>query len=492
MRIPLAAFGAVGDGRDDTLAVLSALDSGESLSGGGLTYSVCTSVALLANTSLWDATFRQLDPSLTAITVSASYVDNLDLQRVWVDLGDDGTNGGTLNSSGVNGGLDTCYGMRILGGQGHYLEDIGAFGASSATGLAFLFLDGTSTIIRPTARDMAYNRNSATDDQLQGILAYGCSDAVMVQPRAYNLVGTLNGAPARRFTRGIAAGANKGLTIDRAFVQKVDQGIDISGGPETNEDVHVLSPRVNDAYIFGVKLANTAIRAKVKNGVVRDSGCSYVLNGNPSLTETTRDGIFEDCVSINASSNGQTVVARAAFRQMGEVGNAAAADTRYVRCHAIDNQSVKTMDYGFLSDVASISDSPIYEDCTSTGHIVAGAGGLFRPTRETGGNSNGAWEKLSDGTLRCWHTIDLTGVSMSTLTGADYTCSSPVSWNFPVQFCAPPSYVGGNLRRDDAAASGVTIRSPSAASANLHPWASYPMPSGNVKSLYVEARGRWY
>jgi hypothetical protein len=285
-RVDLRVFGALGDGTtDDTAAVNAALAAGVALTGAGKIYGVTGKISLPAGASLWDATFKQLAPgaSLSVITLEGNNVDNLDLRRVKVNRNGDGTNGGLLNASGTNGALNTAYGMKFMAGTGHHFEDLEVFGDDSGTGILFQLMGKSSKIIRPYVRNMAWARTAATDDQIQGVWFDQCRDIAVEHPRGINMTGTLNGVASKRFTRAIVQGGCTNFSLLDPYAEASDQGIDLSGGPNTNTDCRVVRPVARDIYTWGVKLANTARRCVISEGKAEGCGVGFVASGNGAL-----------------------------------------------------------------------------------------------------------------------------------------------------------------------------------------------------------------
>lgn len=493
VRRTLRSFGAVGNGSaNDAEAINAARASGLPLTGEGLTYGYAGKFIAVSGMSLHDATIKQLSPgsSLSVTTIEASGTNNLDLRRVKVDRNGDGTNGGMLNASGDNGALNTAFGIRIIGGTGHHLEDLEVFGDDSGTGIYLSGLDGTSRVIRPYVHDMKWARNAAEDDQIQGIWINNCDNLIVERPLVKNLLGTLNGVSSRRFTRGIPGSENSSVILLCPQVETCDQGVDWTG--QNNDDCRIVAPVVNDLWTWGVKLANAARRTVVSDGVARNCGVGFVASGNAALTKTTDRNVFVDCVSYNAGSNGQAVIASAGFRVLsGGTEAGSGARTKFVRCRHIDEQATKTADYGFMSEITDLAYAPIMEDCESIGHAVAPSTGLFKKA-ERGSNGNGEYVKLLDGTLICTHRIDLTGSAISTARGTQFSLASAITWNFPQTFAVAPT-VRPDVERND-----MTVKLDAQPiltgnnSVNINVWASAAVAAGDAKALVLSATGRWF
>jgi hypothetical protein len=516
-------YSAVGNGvADDTTAITNALAAaiaaGVPLDGDGKTYGVTGQITLAAGARLRDITFKQLAPgSLTAITLASNNVNNLELIRVKVNRNGDGTNGGTLNGAGANGALGTAYGVKIVGGAGHYIEDLEVYGDDSGTGILFQSLDISSRIIRPHVHDIEWKRIAAADDQVQGIWLDQCSDLVLESPRVVNLTGVLNGTPTHRFTRCIPLGGCKRVRVENHYVDTADQGIDITGGPALNEDIRVVNGISKNIYIWGHKIANTGKRCVFDNCIAYRCGVGFVASGNRNLSDTTDRNLFVDCVAIDSGYTGQTVVAVAGFRVLfaldvvidptGEHGSG--ARTAFRRCRAIDLQVSPTMSYGFSSEVTNPLYAPTLEDCESIRHTTAATSGLFLRAPgivgtvsqnsgyatgsiiERGTNSNGTYTKFADGTMICAHTIDCTSIAWTSLNDGLRFPTSANIWTFPMAFALEP-VVSASVKINEGIASGVNQRAASASSATLLPWVSAPQAVDVPKYINAMAVGRWF
>lgn len=519
VRRTLRSFGAVGNGTtDDTAAINAALAAGVPLTGSKRTYAVTGKISLLSGNDIEDIEFKQLAPgaSLNVITLEANAVDNVRVVRVKVNRNGDGTNGGLLNASGDNGALNSAFGMSFVSCTNSRFEDLEVYGNDSGTGIVFRQIGETSSIIRPYVHDMAWARTVAEDDQVQGIWFDRCTRCPVEAPRAINLTGTLNGVASRRFTRGIVSGASVGLTIIAPYVEKTDQGVDITGGSGgPNREVTVRDGVARDVWTWGFKLANTARRCNMVMCRTYDCGVGFVASANSTLsnTITTDRSNFIDCVAYNTGSNGQTVVSIAGFRVLESAATPAgrATNIRFVRCRAIDEQAVKTMPYGFASELTDISVAPMLLDCESIGHTLGKQLGLFRtnisaigtvsqvsgyPTGdllESGSTANGLYLKFIDGSFFCWANIDATSFAITTARGSFFGLSTSQLWTYPGGPFAAPPVVQATLARDDTnfiGGASIAGIGQSAVSYNLFSAAS--LASGATKYVLLVAKGRWY
>lgn len=110
---------------------------------------------------------------------------------------------------------------------------------------------------------------------------------------------------------------------------------------------------------------------------------------------------------------------------------------------------------------------------------------------ERGSNSNGNYLRLADGTLWCWQAVIDTAASWATTAGALYRRSSPLSWTYPAAFVSAPFVTGASHYGDDLL-TGCSLRSSPATGNTLFlPWTTTPIASGNVKTVFMFAVGRW-
>jgi hypothetical protein len=510
-RRTLKSFGAVGNGTtDDTVAVANALAAGVPLTGGKGVYAVTGKISLPSNCSLWDTEFKQLAPgaSLSVITLEADTKINVDLRRVKVNRNGDGTNGGLLNGSGGNNGaLNSAFGMKFVACSSCHFEDLEVYGNDSGTGILFEQIGESSRIIRPYVHDIAWSRTAATDDQVQGIWLNNCTRIDVVAPRVINLPGTLNGVATIRFSRCIAVGGGTGVRILYPYVETADQGVDLTGSAGNKECI-VEGGVARNIYIWGFKLANSAIRCIISKCTAYNCGVGFVASGNAAqpVDLRTDNSLFVDCVSRNSGASGQAVVSVAGFRVLGN-GTSAASNIKFIRCIAIDDQTVKTMTHGFSSEVAG-SGFALMVDCQSIGHITASKLGTFiTPPSfgtvsqsggfqtgdiiERGSNGNGNYIRFADGTQECWHSIDESATAWATASGALFMRASAYQWTFPAVFSSEP-VVTGSVSRGEAIASGIHYRSGTGTTCDVHPWISVSQPGGNAKLMKLRAIGRWY
>lgn len=519
--ISIMDFGATGDGTaDDTAEVDAAfayaVANGIELTGLGLTYGVTGKIVIPTGLRLSDATFKQLAPgaSLSVITLEADTKQFVNLRRVKVDRNGDGTNGGLLGASGVNGALNTAFGMKFISCTDSHFEDLECWGDDSGCGILFRLLDSTCHIIRPYAHDIEFDRATATDDNVQGLWFDQLPAMEIEGPRSINLTAIVGGSASRRFTRAIGIGGCTGTRFTNSFVDHVDQGFDITGGPTPNLDLVVSLGVSSDCKTYGFKLANTARRCRVTFCTTYDCGVGYVASPNSAeaSTVTTRDCYFINCVAFNTGSLGSPVVTAGGFRvmQSAATDSGRARDIWFINCLAVDEQGTATMEYGFMSEITAIGDAPWFINCTSIGHTTGARQGLWRTfpdavgtVSESGGIHTGALmeyttpggdykRKYADGIMEQWGVIDDTAGNWSTASGALFRRSAALTKTFDETFDNVPTVVVTASRGDTTICTGVNLEGYGASDIDLVPWTSVAVANGNAKYIHWHALGRWY
>jgi hypothetical protein len=370
-------FGAIGNGvTDDTAAVARAFAAGIALSGADKTYAVSGNIALPAGLTLSDAAFKQLAPnSTTRRTLYAAGVDAITLTNVKVDL----------NGTGTEGALTTSAGVWIEGGKNHRVTGLEVTGNSRGSGAAFVSCTN-SDFVDIFVHDMAYSNTGAIDDQLMGVWLANTSGCTLDRARVDTLNGNATGADVRRFTRGIVASGNTNLRIVNFFVRNCDQLMDCTGSAP-NIGIVIGDGYGVGGYIFGVKIANSGAKGSCTNVQMVDCGIAGFVASGPSeaaLPTLTGNFTFSNCTAIRTGSNGQTVNTNyAGFAvQSGSFNTDTPKGIRFIGCLALDDATVPTMKYGFLSSVAPTQGEDTLNeaiDCRSLGHTVAAMSGMSAP-----------------------------------------------------------------------------------------------------------------
>ena len=125
------------------------------------------------------------------------------------------------------------------------------------------------------------------------------------------------------------------------------------------------------------------------------------------------------------------------------------------------------------------------------GPVSQTAGAPSGAIAERGTNANGDYLRLADGTQWCWHLINDTAASWTTVTGAVFRRSANLSWTYPAAFVSPP-LVTGTVHHGADIITGCSLRTaPSSSNVSLLPWATSSLASGSAKTVYAFAIGRW-
>lgn len=345
-RADISWYGAVGDGDTiDDAAINAAFASGVPLTGSGLTYGVNGNISIPANLDLEYATFKQLshnDPNRK--TLYANGVDNVRLVRVKVNR----------NGDGSGGGLATAAGIFISGGSGHLLEDCEVWGDDKGNGIAVL--DATDfDIIRPYVHDIKGGTSAHAeieDDVVQGIYLRG-SRWRLTNPRVEDLTSQWSGhAEWNRFTRGIAVSGSDDFDIESPIVERVDQGIDLTGDMNPKRWA-ISNGKLSYCLTYGYKAANSPKYGGYVNCVAYRTGIAGFVASAPSSVSTHQTSKIEyiACRAIATGYNPAIVATIAGFRvQNSSAYTDCPRSLRYIGCSA-DDDGEGNMDYGFHSEV---------------------------------------------------------------------------------------------------------------------------------------------
>ncbi len=377
------AHGARGDGRPDDLEAINralaiAASQGLPLDGGNRVYAVSGNLSLTRATRPWIRSLRlkQLDPVSGRRTLFLDQCEAIRIDSLQIDVG----------SNRRAGDMNSTAGLWIEGGANHNVCNVEVFGHGKHSLIA-VWGTRNSIFNELTVRDAQFDDPNARDDVMQGIWLSANADLVLRNARVANLTGNASYVGQRLTnlrTRGITLGGNSRVSIVNAQVTNVDQGIDLTGS-EGNRDCSVLGGRTHDCGSVGVKLANSAVRCRVEGHVAERAGMYGFLASGPaetSLPFKTQDCDFIRCTAIDAGYNRIFYPNPSGFQvRMGDYDRHLPSGIRFIGCRAIDRQAVKTMKYGFYSDVGP--QLPGYRpnsliDCTSKGHSDAERFGVWQ------------------------------------------------------------------------------------------------------------------
>lgn len=277
------------------------------------------------------------------------------------------------------GALNDSAAIYLAGGSGHRINGVEITG--NGKGSTFV-VSGTSASVYANVycHDMLYDDATATDDQLQGILATGNYLCNFVTCQVRGLGGNGN-VSFRRYTRGFAASMNNRCSFIGCLVADVDQGIDFSGS-DGNVFCSIMGCIIDNPTTWGIKLANSAFGCVVSGCIITSPGLSGVVIQGPSaagLPLKGEDILVTGCKVYNTGANG-FAGAKAAFRVVdGGFDLAYPQNIRFVDCEAYDTQNTPTMQYGFLNSIApnlTLQKFVTAVNCRSFRHTVAEISGF--------------------------------------------------------------------------------------------------------------------
>ncbi|MCC5972434.1 MAG: DUF2793 domain-containing protein [Rubellimicrobium sp.] len=196
-------------------------------------------------------------------------------------------------------------------------------------------------------------------------------------------------------------------------------------------------------------------------------------------------------LKINKAASAQTasLLFQSGFSGRAEMGLAGNDD------FAIKTSSDGTAFQTALSVTAATGVPDLAAGATVGGHVACHRGNLLgtvgqsggQPTGaviESGGDANGQFLRLADGSQICWITT-LSAANAATAMGALFR-SSDVGWTFPQAFATPP-VVSGQTADTEV---WVTAATPSASACSLRAVAA--VSKGAAVGIRAVAVGRWF
>lgn len=376
------AYGARGDGRSNDLEAINkalavAASAGLPLDGGNRVYAVSGNLSLTRAIRPWIRSLRlkQLDPVNGRRTLFLDQCEAIRIESLQIDVG----------SNRRAGDMNSTAGLWIEGGANHNVRNVEVFGHGKNSLIA-LWGTNSSLFDALMVREAQFDDPDAGDDLMQGIWLSRNVDLVLKSPRVANLTGNASYVGqklANLRTRGITLGGNVRVTVIDAQVRNVDQGIDLTGS-EGNRDCAVLGGHTFECGSVGVKLANSAVRCRVEGHIAERAGMYAFLASGPAeagLPFKTQDCDFIRCTAIDAGYNRISYPNPSGFQvRMGDYDRQLPSGIRFIGCRAIDRQAVKTMKYGFYSDVPPRPPGRrpnALIDCISEGHRDAARFGAW-------------------------------------------------------------------------------------------------------------------
>ena len=373
--------GARGDGTTNDLQALNkafafALAAGLPIDGGDRVYAISGNLTVSRAVQPWvrSLRLRQLDPVNGRRTLFFEKCEAIRVDSLQIDVGT-AKRVGDMNSTG---------GLWIEGGSNHNVRNVEVFGHGKNSLIA---IGSTTNSVYDglRARDAEFDDAAAGDDLIQGIWLFANVDALLRNAAVSNLTGNASyvGRNYRNLrTRGITLSGNVRVSVVDAQVRNVDQGIDLTGS-DGNRLCTVLGGRTSDCASVGVKLANSAVGCRVEGHVAERIGMYAFLASGPAeagLRYKTQDCDFVRCIAIDAGYNRIAYANPSGFQvRAGDYDRGLPSGVRFIGCNAIDRQAVKTMKYGFFSDVPPSAGSKpnVLIDCRSEGHSRAARFGAW-------------------------------------------------------------------------------------------------------------------
>jgi len=377
------SHGARGNGASNDLEALNrafaeALRSGRPIDGGNAVFAVAGALRLTRALAPWirSLRLRQIAPANGLSTLHFEKCQAIQIDGLEIDLG----------RSPRTGDMNSTFGLWIEGGSNHKVRNVEAFGDGKNSLIAIWATSG-SRYENLVVRDAHFDDAAATDDVMQSIWLYGNRDCILHNPVVSDLTGNASYV-GRRFanlrTRGIALSKNSRVTIIEPKIRNVDQGIDVTGS-DGNLQCVINGGHSSDCGSVGVKFANSAVGCKAVGHVAQRCGMYGFMASGPAeanLPFKTQDCTFLDCTSLDTGYNHISFPAPSGFIiRRGDYDLDFPKRIRFVRCRAIDRQKVRTMKFGFYSEVPATlrpEDGNELVGCTSEGHARASRSGAWR------------------------------------------------------------------------------------------------------------------
>ncbi|MEL7116906.1 MAG: hypothetical protein AAGP08_15225 [Pseudomonadota bacterium] len=374
----------------------------------GETYLFST-LTLATGNALWAINLEcsSFGPSTSAITIGSA--SNVILEDVFLDLGDDQTNGSTLDSAGANGYMNNAQGISTDDPTRLTIRNIEVTGAGSMSVVFLNNIDGKkgNIIDGVLIRDFAFNRTTSfSDDHWQGLYVNNCSDLEITRVTVHDATNT-NGSN-NKFTRGVTVSGCTHVSLNGGVVARVDQGVDYTGSAG-NLDCSISNYTVDDPYSVGVKHSSSAVRCQVVACRVTGAGRAAFLCSGPAesgLTHKTRDITYIGCTAVNAGAvttefDEANRLAAGFYCEKSNFDQEHPQGVTYIGCTATDSGS--TMRIGFHDDTIPTESSSRNRlvSCQSTGHTESFSVGF----REDYDFNGGSAQTLSDNT---WTVVEFT------------------------------------------------------------------------------------
>ena len=366
--MPLSAFGARGDGAsDDTRALMRALGSGAMLDGGGRTYNIDGSL-------LADGAFGGLANCTLRQTAAADRLRTLQIQgaRGFVLRGVEVIRGRQNDEALVQRDMQSNAGIWIENGSDFRLEGVKVLGGGIGTGLVIEQCRGfQATGIQVSAIHYRLQQRP-TDDMLQGIWINRSTSFQLIGPVVSDLGGQDSQGFSRDNNRAIAISGCSGFRVQGARVSQCGQGVDVTG-QEGDHDFEITGSRASDCYSWGIKLANSAQRAKITDCVAERCGLGGFVVGGPTKPDNPlpQDIAFTGCQALDCGTPGWDHTMFGFGVLKAKLRPDYPRKVHFVRCTAIDRRHPGGMRWGFFNEIEAPADErSTVQDCTVMGATV--------------------------------------------------------------------------------------------------------------------------
>lgn len=380
---PLAYGASLDPDVDSKAAIIAACATGKVVDGGGLTFGISGLMNITVLNALQNINFIQLNPAATNCrTIQVNGASNYRLEKIKIDMGSGFTIGGTA-SIAENAGIYCSGGIAVL-------RDIEVYNGGPSTAV---YVSACSKVTADNIRihDMQYDLAALTDDCIHGLYFSACTEFDAINCQVYAFSGKIAGVPSVRFHRGFVVGSGSSkFSFVNCHANSVNQGFDFTGGGGSTQ-WSVTNCTATDAGTWGFKSANTAYWGTYLGcHAIRCGWAGFVNSGAAGAADAgvlyTQDLKYIGCTATDTGSNGLWGSPKGFYTLSNSAVDATyPRKVKYIACSAVDNQSVKTMQYGFFSDIP-LSASAILEnyltECFSSGHTVADISGFYSPRVE--------------------------------------------------------------------------------------------------------------
>lgn len=338
----------------------AAINASPVFDGAGATYELAGDLVLPDGALLSNINLIQLDQTANRKTVTKTGGWIKGLQKVSVHRG----------TNKAVGNISTSGGIWLSGVRGlHVFDDIEVTGNGPGAGVYMQNIYGPN-LGRISVHDMRYSAASNPGtEQIFGIWMNMCSDFKLSAPDVHRIDAEIGGVVRALQTDGITVGGCRAFKIFGAVVSYCGEGIDVTGS-NGNTEFEIVGGEIFDCDAFGLKLANSATKGKVRGVSARDCGWSGFVVSGPNFSGVACDDIeFVGCDSLNSGSNGYWSGGHTTGFSLLSSPSYSAYPSNVVfnGCTARDTQAVKTMKYGWRNENNSLTNR--LRNCVSTGHI---------------------------------------------------------------------------------------------------------------------------